>query len=422
MTISKCYVWKWLPGETEPVVAGELRFDSEGRQAFAYGRSYLERENAEPIYAPELDLKSGTQEPVDGLDHFSCLRDAAPDAWGRRVIQASLLGRDDIDSGANLEEGVFLMHSASDRTGSLDFQESASEYVPREEDAASLDDLYDVVELVAQGMPIPRDLNAALFHGSAIGGARPKAVITDGEVKFVAKFSLSNDTHNMVKAEYVAMELAARVGLEVANVSLKKVAGKDVLLVERFDRVKVDGGWSRHSLVSGLTVLGLDEKWAREASYPELADCIRRDGVKFKKDARELFSRMVFNVLMGNTDDHARNHAFFVEGQSIQLSPAYDITPFPRAGGEASHAMKVFGENNLSRISLCIDTAVDFGLVKDEALAIVEGQIKKIADQFDGLCDEAKMDQATRNLLWRIAVLNPDIFNGGYEQMDPEHL
>ena len=129
---------------------------------------------------------------------------------------------------------------------------------------------------------------------------------------------------------------------------------------------------------------------------------------------------MVFNVLIGNTDDHARNHAFFVEGSSIQLTPAYDITPFPRAGGEAGHGMKVFGQSNLSRISLCLQAASGFGLDQDEARAILKAQIENIVAEFDPLCEEVAMDQTTRRLLRRRAVLNPDIFADGYEGLNPK--
>jgi serine/threonine-protein kinase HipA len=255
-------------------------------------------------------------------------------------------------------------------------------------------------------------LEQALWHGTSIGGARPKAAITGEEGKYVAKFSISSDTFPIVKAEFVAMRLAARVGLDVAEVSLEKVAGKDVLLVRRFDRDRCERGWSRRSLVSALTVLGLDERWAREATYPDLVDRIRVDGVEFRKDATELFSRLVFNVLMGNTDDHARNHSFFVEGGKIRLTPAYDITPFPRAGGEAGHGMKITRASNLSRINLCLETAADYGLSEEKARAIVERQISGITGHFDELCKEAGMTTAMIERLRGRAVLNPDVFAG----------
>jgi serine/threonine-protein kinase HipA len=418
MTTSKCYVWRWLPGATDPVVAGELQFDDRGRQMFVYGRSYLERDNAEPIYQSELPLRPGKHEPIDGLDHFSCLRDTAPDAWGRRVIENRIFGRGALDAGADVDESTYLLHSGSDRTGALDFQMSASEYIPRDLNTASLAELHEAAELLTTDQPIPPELEEALYHGTSIGGARPKATITGERAKYVAKFSVSTDHFQIVKAEYVAMTLAAQVGLHVAKVSLDKAAGKDVLLVERFDRYFDTSGWCRRSLVSGLTVLGLDEKWAREATYPNMVDQLRLHGLAFKKDAKELFSRLVFNVLMGNTDDHARNHSFFVEGKTIRLTPAYDITPFPRAGGEASHGMKITQQSNLSRILLCLDAASEFGMSEEEARAIVETQVRGIIENFDTLCEEIEMTPVMRSQLRRRAVLNPDIFSG-CEDLNP---
>ncbi|MCB1089712.1 MAG: HipA domain-containing protein, partial [Verrucomicrobiae bacterium] len=145
---------------------------------------------------------------------------------------------------------------------------------------------------------------------------------------------------------------------------------------------------------------------------PDLADQIRVRGVAFRNDATELYSRLVYNVLIGNTDDHARNHAFIVEGANLRLAPAYDLTPFPRAGGEAGHGMKLTRTNNLSRIRLCLDTAPDFGLTADRARAIVERQIAGIVRHFAPLCDEAGMTPTMRRQLQGRAVLNPDIFTG----------
>jgi serine/threonine-protein kinase HipA len=401
------------------VVAGELQSDTRGRQTFVYGRSYLERGNAVPIYEPELPLRPGLHEPIDGLDHFSCLRDAAPDAWGRRVIENQLFGRKPRVEEVILDETTYLLHSGSDRTGALDFQESASEYIPRKLGDASLAELHEAAERLATDQPIPPELEAALNHGTSIGGARPKAAITGENTKYVAKFSISTDNFQIVKAEYVAMTLAAMLGMDVAEVSLEKVAGKDVLMVKRFDRQRGESGWCRRSMVSGLTVLSLDEKWAREATYPNLVDQLRIHGLAFKKDATELFSRLVFNVLIGNTDDHARNHSFFVEGTRICLTPAYDITPFPRAGGEASHGMKITPNSNLSRILLCLDAAAEFGLSEEEARSIVAAQIHGITENFDHLCEKIGMSRTTHLQLRRRAVLNPDVFSG-CEELNPK--
>ncbi|MCA1789222.1 MAG: HipA N-terminal domain-containing protein [Thioalkalivibrio sp.] len=139
--IDHAYVWTWLPGEAEPVVAGRLMRDGE-RLTFTYGSSYRQRENAIPIYAPELPLRPGLIEPTPPLIMPGCIRDGSPDAWGRRVIINRLAGTGlGVGDASVAGELAYLLHSGSDRIGALDFQESATEYVPREAAEASLDDL-----------------------------------------------------------------------------------------------------------------------------------------------------------------------------------------------------------------------------------------------------------------------------------------
>ncbi|WP_217497434.1 type II toxin-antitoxin system HipA family toxin [Trinickia violacea] len=285
---------------------------------FNYGQSYLGRDNAIPIYLPELPLQRGAIAPEPGKEMAGCLRDAAPDAWGRRVILNHLIGTRGRDAGVNtLDELTYLLESGSDRIGALDFQLSAKNYAPRMAKTASLEELLSAAEMVEKGIPLTPELEQALFHGTSLGGARPKAMIEEGDRKFIAKFSSSTDTTNVVKAEFVAMRLAALVGLNVAPVSLVRAAGKDVLLVERFDRVRADQGWQRKAMVSALTLFGLDEMQARYASYQDLAEIIRRRFTEPRKTLHELFGRLVFNILCGNTDDHARNHAAFWGGDML---------------------------------------------------------------------------------------------------------
>ncbi len=337
----EAYVWIWLPGETDPVVAGRIEAE-EGRYVFNYGRSYLEHDNAMPIYLPELPLRAGALLPDAGLQMASALRDAAPDAWGRRVIINKLTGlKGNAARDVELDELTFMLASGSDRTGALDFQASATHYIPRDNGTATLEDLLSLSECVEKGIPIPRDLDQAVHHGTSIGGARPKAHLRDGAIKYVAKFSSANDSYNMVKAEFVAMRLAALAGLKVAAVRLTRASGKDVLLIERFDREKKSSGWSRKAMVSALTIFGLDEMMARYASYETLTDTIRARFTDAPRTLRELFGRLTFNILVGNTDDHARNHAAFWDGEDLTLTPAYDICPQTRSGRESSHAMLI---------------------------------------------------------------------------------
>ncbi|WP_144630304.1 type II toxin-antitoxin system HipA family toxin [Bordetella genomosp. 13] len=407
---NEAYVWIWLPGAVEPVVAGVLTRNAD-RFIFNYGRSYLERHDAIPIYTPELPLQRGAIAPEDGLALASALRDAAPDAWGRRVILNRLTGAKgrNADLGT-LDELTYLLESGSDRIGALDFQASPTDYVPRVAQAASLEELMEAAALVEKGIPLTPELSQALFHGSSLGGARPKAMIVDGDRKLIAKFSSSTDTYNVVKAEYVAMQLAHAVGLNVAVTHLLHTAGRDVLLVERFDRLKAAGGWQRTPMVSALTLFGLDEMMARYTSYEDLADIIRQRFDAPKATLRELFCRLVFNVISGNTDDHARNHAAFWNGDKLTLTPAYDICPQNRTGNEASQAMLIAGENRMSKLAVCLQAAVKFLLPEAEAMQIIVDQLETVRERWAGVCNDAQLNDVDRRLLWGRMFFNPFIF------------
>lgn len=405
--LTEAFVWVWLPGTTEPVVAGRLSVNRNGLE-FNYGRSYLDRTNAISLYDVELPLRAGALPLLPGLSMPSCIRDAAPDAWGRRVLINRLLGiRGPRTDTTQLDELTYLLESSSDRAGALDFQTSATEYVPRQGANATLAELMEAAARVEQGVPLTQELAEALQHGSAIGGARPKAAIQDDGVKYLAKFSSSTDLYSVVKAEFIAMRLARHAGLNAADVTLRRASNKDVLLVERFDRVAVDGRWQRKAMVSALTILGLDEMMARYASYEDLAEIVRHRFTDARATLHELFSRLIFNILCGNTDDHARNHAAFWDGGHLTLTPAYDICPQPRAGNEASQAMLIAGGDNLSRISTCLATAHHFLLSSKEAMEIARRQVAAIAEHWDAVCEEAAISMTDRLLLANRQFLNP---------------
>jgi serine/threonine-protein kinase HipA len=409
---TEAYLWIWLPKETAPVVAGLLT--KVGKQLlFNYGKSYLKRKNAISIYEPELPLQGGDIPLRDGLSMPSCIRDASPDAWGRRVLINRKFGLKGLDaSQVELDELTYLLESGSDRIGALDFQLSATEYVPRVSDQASLEELMQSAERVEKGMPLRPDLDKALQHGSSLGGARPKALIGAEDKKFIAKFSTSTDLYNVVKAEFIAMRLAELAGLHVASVKLARALGKDVLLIERFDREKASRGWRRKPIVSALTLFGLDEMMAKYASYQDLAEVIRHRFTNPAGTLRELYGRMVFNILCGNTDDHARNHAAFWDGKTLALTPAYDVCPQPRTGNEASQAMLLHGDNRMSQLSVCLAAAPSFLLDADRAKMIVKHQVQTIRDRWNGVCDEAQLSGTDRQLFWHRQFLNPFAFFG----------
>ena len=408
----EAFVWVWLPGATEPVVAGRIQAQ-DSRYVFNYGRSYLSRPEAIPVHLPELPLRAGAIEPEPPLEIANALRDAAPDAWGRRVIVNRLTGvRGRSADLVDLDELTFMLQSGSDRIGALDFQTSPSEYVPRESVDASLEDLLRAADLVDRGLPLHPDLAEALQHGTSIGGARPKCLLRSGERRHVAKFSSSTDTYGVIKAEFVAMRLAAIAGLDVARVELVRTMDKDVLLVGRFDRELAEAGWTRRAVVSALTLLGLDERMAAHASYEDLADLVRARFIAPTETLRELFARMTFNILVGNTDDHARNHAAFWDGRHLALTPAYDICPQSRVGREASQAMRIHGHERRSRLLPCLASAHKYLLSEDEATHIMRRQICAIRAHWEPVCDEARLADGDRRLFWRRQILNDLAFEG----------
>lgn len=406
----EAFVWTWLPERSEPVVAGRLV--TVGTQIqFIYGRSYRERNDALPLYLPELPIGTDPITPLANMPVAGAIRDGAPDAWGRRVILNKTFGiKGEALNGLELDELVFLLESGSDRIGALDFQASATDYVPRGGQAASLESLLASAEKVEANLPLTPELDQALHHGSSIGGARPKALIDDGDRKYVAKFSSGGDTYSVVKGEYIAMRLAALAGLSAASVRLVRAADKDVLLVERFDRHREGKIWRRRSMVSALTILELDEMQARYASYEDLAEAIRLRFTDPDATLHELFGRLTMNILVGNLDDHARNHAAFWDGRNLSLTPAYDICPQARAGGEASQAMLIKGQARSSQIATCLAAAANFHLDSARAIEIVKRQITVIGENWLKLCDEANLGQVDRAIFWGRQFLNPYAF------------
>ena len=376
---------------------------------FNYGRSYLGRADAIPLYLPELPLVAGALAPPAGMRVAGCIDDAGPDAWGRRVIMRLLLGdrSRDADPG-DLDLLTYLLLSGSDRIGALDFQASPEQYVPRDESSASLEELMEAADRVDRRLPLPPGLDRALLHGSSVGGARPKTLIDDAERrrKLIAKFSSSTDVYPVVQGEFVAMELARRAGLDVARVELVDVLNRAVLLVERFDRLP--GTQRRRALVSALTMLELDEMLARYASYADLAELVRLRFTDARATLRELFSRITWNILVGNTDDHARNHAAFWDGNALTLTPAYDLCPQSRSGGEAAQAM-AFGSDGdrYSQVARCVRAAETYLLTADEAREIIDHQIHVIESEWEEVTELAKLTSVEREYFWRRQFLNP---------------
>jgi serine/threonine-protein kinase HipA len=404
---TQAFVWVWPPGATTPVVAGRL--DADGTViTFTYGRSYLARQAAMALYLPELPLRSGPIPPLVG-DIAGCIRDAAPDAWGQRVILNRHTGHDDADT-TDLSTLTYLLESGSDRIGALDFQASATDYVPRSMDHATLAELAASADRVENGVALTPELDQALLHGSSVGGARPKALLQNGDRHVIAKFSSTTDTFPLVKGEFIAMELARRAGVNVARVALTSALGKDVLLVDRFDRPAAGG---RRVMVSALTILKLEEMYARYASYADLADQVRARFTDPTATLHELFGRITFNILTGNSDDHARNHSAFWDGSTLTLTPAYDICPQARAGGETAQVMAIGRDGyRMSQVVGCVAHASTYHLTDAAAREIIGHQVNVIETQWSEVCDLANLTDVDRSGFWHRQFLNPYATDG----------
>jgi serine/threonine-protein kinase HipA len=419
----RAYVWVWLPGRTEPVFAGALE-PRKGQTArsrsaqgggpfdFAYSPAYLERPDAVSLYSPELPLEGGWQEPAEERSMAGCLRDAGPDSWGQRVIDDRLFGkRGPAASALDVDDLTYLLESGSNRIGALDFQISNTEYVARQT-PATLDELHQAAQSFENGT-LTAELAVALTEGTAVGGARPKVIVTgvDGR-EYIAKLSLSTDPYPVVKAEAAGMDIARRVGISVPRTRIVQSMGRDVLLVERFDR---PGDGTRRMMVSALTLLGLsDFLGARWSSYPELLDKLHQLAAPGAGSlGRALLERIIVNILIGNTDDHARNHAVFWNGRHVELTPAYDLCPQLRMGWEANQAMDIGRAassttqgTRASNRSTVIAAAVDYGVTRTEAADMFDRQVATIRAQWGEVVAFAELTKREADRLYGRQILN----------------
>ncbi|WP_265646116.1 type II toxin-antitoxin system HipA family toxin, partial [Verminephrobacter aporrectodeae] len=291
----EAYVYVQLPGTLETVPAALLRVQTlpDGTQIgrFRYGDRYLQRREAialDPFQLPlAKEVFAFTQ--LKGIP--GAVRDAGPDAWGRRVIEHRLER-----SAADLQEIDYLLHGPQDGAGYLSFGRKAEPPAPRRQynRTHQLAELIAATQAIEAGRPVAAHLLEQIDPGTSMGGARPKATIEDAQSLWLGKFPARDDRFNLQRVEFATLDLARRSGLNAAQARLEKVGASDVLMLQRFDRDYTDGGYLRFGLVSGLTVLAcgdshLDrERW----SYPLMADNLRRWSDKPEADCAELFRRV----------------------------------------------------------------------------------------------------------------------------------
>ena len=398
----ECFVYIVPPGATEFVTAARFRVapnrDGVPTGEFIYGRRYMERADAVELDPVELRLGSIRYETprMDGF--FGAIRDAMPDFWGRRVIERNA-GKPALD------EFDYLMSGPDDHAGALGFGLGVEPPAPRKTFSRTLD--LETIQTIAHaivndeppefnGLADARQVGELLLAGTSMGGARPKAVVEDNESLWIAKFSSPQDRWNQPLVEHAFLNLARACGLNVADSRIVQVAGKDVLLVRRFDRDRSGDGYRRHRMVSALTLLKSEsspverENW----SYLSLADEVRRASARPETDLREIFGRMCFNAAVSNLDDHPRNHAVLAKDSSWHLSPAYDLTPTPGIAKDARFLAMICGtEERLARRGNLLSAHGRFLLSTDEAEAIVDGIVDTVRREWDATLRRAGVSE-----------------------------
>ena len=384
-----------LLGLTENIGAGVRSRELASR--FSYGTGYLQRPEAievDPVSLPITDRAAAMGKaffPVNGLEEFGGIRDAAPDAWGRRIIEVRRKA-----PANSLAEADYLLEAGGDRVGALDIRvDRTSPDSPSASDMHSLGYVLQAAEVVDQGLPVPANLADYLGAGPSAGGARPKASVRDDDgALWLAKFPSRGDTFDVARAESCTLELARRCGLTVPEVKYLDLGGRPVMLIRRFDRYWANPGQmpaagtalfesrpgaglaeGRLPFVSGLTLVACSEFESRVKGYHDLAHAIRQyvHPHVIRKDCEELFARMVFNIFVSNDDDHLRNHGF-VRAPRLAgwvLSPLYDVVPRPGIAFERMLHLEVGAQGKLASLDNAMSHFAAFMPERARALALI---------------------------------------------------
>lgn len=380
---------------------GQLTMTEQGHELlasrFAYGLNYLNR--ADALEVDPVSLAIHGQPPVKGklllpannLVSFGGIRDAAPDSWGRRVIEAKLKV-----PANSLAESQYLLHAGSERVGALDIRSSILDGATGATGGVhALAYLMEAAERIEAGEDVPANLEYIFTAGTALGGARPKASVRDESgALWLAKFQSKNDAFDIPAVECASLVLARETGLNVPPVATRVLGDRRLMMIRRFDRywlaqgtqptvatdlmlVPADGLTERRmGFVSGLTLVGCDETESRTKSYADLAFAVRRycHPSVIRADNEELFKRMVFNIFASNDDDHLRNHGFLWDPRlpGWRLSPLYDVLPRPSLATERFLHLGIGPQGRLATLDNALEGHPMFSLSRVRACELID--------------------------------------------------
>jgi serine/threonine-protein kinase HipA len=386
MAEKKITVFIYLPDETVAVPAGIFSHDADaGIGSFSYGRRYVERGNALPVDPVALPTGPAPRAVTTNSGIYGAFRDASPDYWGRLIIATEARVAPEV-----LSEVDYLLASNATRVGNLDFRFSPEDPEPvlQPPHFNQLTDILFAAEKIALGEQTEEYFLQLLRQGTSMGGARPKCTVEWNDALWIAKFPAREDILNIPRIEYATMTLAGRCGIRIPEVRIVRVDDRDIFLCRRFDREKVSAGWLRRGFVSGLSLMQWDEGDRLRWDYAAMADTMRR--YTAAADIQEFYCRMVFNILVRNTDDHPRNHGFLMEKERMAMSPAYDIVPalaHPGVGTDFRLAMAVGEHGREATLGNALSRAARFGFMKKEAQETIDrisGIVRAWRDVFHG--------------------------------------
>ena len=380
---------------------------AKGRKAFsfAYDKNWINSEE-QFLLDPDIAWYGGQQYP-NGKENFGVFLDSMPDNWGRTLMKrrASLNDKLQGKTAQTLYEIDFLLgvHDLS-RMGALRFKkEPNGDFLDNDALSptppwASIKELQygaSLIEANADNDEVRKWLTMLMAPGSSLGGARPKANITDDNGQpWIAKFPSKNDTINKGAWEYLAWRLASEAGIEMAESKLENIAGEfDTFFTKRFDRI----GRQRIHFASATTMTGKNEDLIRNetASYLDIAEFIQFSGVNVTGDLHQLWRRMAFNIMISNTDDHLRNHGFILTPSGWRLSPAFDINPSINKNGLA---LNIDAENNALDFDLAKSVGIYFKLTLKEMDLILD-ELKTAVTKWQVIANDIGISRAEQVLM-----------------------
>lgn len=364
------YLW-WLEQPEQPHYIGELRTARALKGvSLRYASQWLKSGFA---LSEDLPLQDREFLPHDKEAAAGSVDDARPDRWGERVIRW-------LDKPQRLSVLDFLYYAGDERFGALGVSVSPTHYLPRRfgplPQLSDVDAIATLVRKVLAGEPVNEIHRRLIAPGVTLGGAHPKALVTIDGAQWVLKFAEPGDVVDTPLAEHATLTLAAKAGICVAQTRPIALQNGHAVAVKRFDRL---GEQRRHALSASVALKAAGEP----VGYPELAQLLRRKGVAehsvYAIQMRELFRRMVFNILIDNTDDHEKNHVLLMtdDHAALTLAPAFDVLPSGQALGYQQMRVGSFGAD--ATLVNALSQCAQFGLGQPQALGEVRAVCAVIA-------------------------------------------